>query len=152
MRFGLVAGEITDGGSRGLARMMAVIALIAIGIVVGGFCVWITSVRQSGGSLQGIELSLGQPAACTAVNHYTIFVQQSAPLRIIGTFSDGTRLDVSADPDLTYHLSPCEELGLDEINNCVTGLLISEREIPLYVKINNIKSNTIYIKVVLPTC
>lgn len=125
--------------------------LIAIGIIICGFYLWITRVRQSEGVLQSIELSLEPPAACIEIDHYGIYVQQSALIKTVGTFSNGSRLDVSMDPDLTYHLSPCEELVLDEINNRVTGLLVSDEAISLYVKIKDVVSNTIYIEVDLPT-
>lgn len=128
---------------------MAIIVLIAIIIVIVGLYVWITNVQQ--GSLQSIELSLEPPAVRVGTDTYEIRAGQTASLTIIGTFSNGTTLDVSMEPDLTYCLSPSEELSLDETNNRVTGLLFSEEAIPLYVKISDITSNTIYIKVVLPT-
>lgn len=144
--------QIMEGGSKGLGRIVAILVIITIGIVIVGFYVWITHVQQSVGVLQNVELSLEPPAVCAAANRYTLYVQQSARLKIVGTFSNGSRLDVSTDPDLTYYLSPCEELSLDEINSSLTGLLVSDDSIPLYVKIKDVTSNTIYIEVVLPTC
>lgn len=150
--FGLGGAKTAHESGKGLPRIVGItLMLIAIGIIIYGFYLWITRVRQSEGVLQSIELSLEPPAACIEIDHYGIYVQQSAPIKTVGTFSNGSRLDVSMDPDLTYHLSPCEELVLDEINNRVTGLLVSDEAISLYVKIKDVVSNTIYIEVDLPT-
>lgn len=143
--------KITYRSGNGVSRIAIIIILVVIGIAIGGLYVWITFFQQNEDNLQSIELSLEPPAARIDENHYTIYVQQSAPLGVIGTFSNGSTFDVSTHLELIYCFSPCEELNLDETNKRVTGLLVSENAIPLHVKINDVTSNTIYIKVVLPT-